>query len=64
MRSTGFSAFMALWKTIAISRQRSFRSSAALADRTSTPSLATLLPLYVTLPPVITAGARSSRTAP
>jgi hypothetical protein len=63
-RSTGFSAFIALWKTIAISRHRSARSCAGDAARTSTPAAPRRRPWYVTLPPVITAGGRSSRTAP
>ena len=38
MRSTGFSAFIALWKTIEISRQRSLRNARELCASSSTPS--------------------------
>ena len=64
IRSTGLSAFIALWKTMAISRQRSARSCGAVAPSTSKPPPGMRRPWYVTLPPVMTAGGRRRRTEP
>ena len=49
MRMTGFRAFMALWNTIDISRQRNCSNSASLISSTSRPAKSTC-------PPVINAG--------
>ena len=64
-RSTGLSAFIALWKTIAMSRQRIARRSRCGTRRMSTGmTVPVRTPEYSTLPPVITAGGRSRRHAP
>jgi len=64
-RSTGLSAFMALWNTMAMSCQRIVRRSRSGIRRMSTGvTVPVCLPEYSTLPPVITAGGRSSRVAP
>ncbi len=56
---------MALWNTIAMSRHRIARRSRCGARRMSTGvAVPVRLPEYSTLPPVITAGGRSSRHAP